>query len=175
MTIKRPYILDADVLITAKKSYYAFAICPGFWDSLIHYYASEDLHSIDQVRNELLNGDENDEIIEWMKREKLPEEFFASTSDDEVTSAYSEVMQWVQHNSQYTDQAKAYFSKGADGWLIAYAMVHGGTVATNERPSPESKHNIKIPDVCGQFNVAYENTFFMLKEIGALYEWSKPS
>jgi hypothetical protein len=27
------YILDSDVLITAKNSYYAFDLCPGFWRS----------------------------------------------------------------------------------------------------------------------------------------------
>ena len=32
------YILDSDVFITAKNHYYAFAICPGFWDCLIHFH-----------------------------------------------------------------------------------------------------------------------------------------
>jgi len=46
------YILDADVLITAKNQYYAFDLCPGFWDSLIHYHKKGYINSIDRVKNE---------------------------------------------------------------------------------------------------------------------------
>lgn len=38
MSTDRPYVLDSDVFVAAKNSYYAFAICPGFWDSLIHHH-----------------------------------------------------------------------------------------------------------------------------------------
>lgn len=29
------YILDSDVFIAAKNTYYAFDICPGFWESIV--------------------------------------------------------------------------------------------------------------------------------------------
>ena len=31
MSPKPPYIIDSDVRIPAKNSYYSFEICPGFW------------------------------------------------------------------------------------------------------------------------------------------------
>ena len=40
MNTECTFILDSDVFIAAKNSYYAFAICPGFWDSLIHYHGT---------------------------------------------------------------------------------------------------------------------------------------
>lgn len=41
------YLIDSDVLITAKNRYYAFPICPGFWDSLLHASFQGTVHSID--------------------------------------------------------------------------------------------------------------------------------
>jgi hypothetical protein len=40
MNATRIYLMDADVFISAKNLYYAFDICPGFWDSLIHLYGA---------------------------------------------------------------------------------------------------------------------------------------
>ena len=57
------YLLDSDVLITAKNRYYAFTICPGFWESVLHGHSCGRLHSIDRVRQELLNGSEDDDLV----------------------------------------------------------------------------------------------------------------
>lgn len=56
MSRKQPFLLDSDVFIAAKNSYYAFAICPGFWKSLIHHHEKKRVFSIDQVRREILAG-----------------------------------------------------------------------------------------------------------------------
>lgn len=170
MSAPRPYLLDADVFIAAKNSYYAFGICPGFWDSLIHHYGAGDVCSIDRVRGELLAGRETEDLVQWVKHD-VPPEFFMDTSDPAVAGAYGRVMLWVQRNPQYFDQAKAKFATEADGWLVAYAMVHGVTVVTNEQPRPQSRNRILLPDVCAQFNVTPKNTFEMLHDLAVRYEW----
>lgn len=170
MSAPRPYLLDSDVFIAAKNSYYAFAICPGFWDSLIHHHGAGDVCSIDRVRGELLAGRETEDLVQWVKS-KVPLEFFMNTSEQAVADAYGQVMLWVQRNAQYFDQAKAKFATEADGWLVAYAMVHGVTVVTNEQPRPQSRNRILLPDVCAQFNVTPKNTFEMLHDLAVRYEW----
>lgn len=137
MNSKRPYILDSDVFITAKNRYYAFDICPGFWDSLIHHYGKGNAYSIDKIRNELLAGRKTEDLVQWVKN-KLPGGFFHGTDDNDVISAYTEIMLWVNRNQQYFDQAKAKFATEADGWLVAYAMVHDVIVVTNEQPRPQA-------------------------------------
>lgn len=57
------YLIDSDVLITAKNSYYAFTICPGFWKSLLHGHSHGHLHSIDRVKQELLRGHEDEDLV----------------------------------------------------------------------------------------------------------------
>ena len=164
------YLLDSDVFIAAKNSYYAFAICPGFWDSLIHHYDVGNIRSIDRVRVELLAGRKTEDLVQWVK-DQLPSAFFMDTDEQAVADAYSQVMLWVQRSAQYFDQAKAKFATEADGWLVAYAMVHGVTVVTNEQPRPQSHNRILLPDVCSQFNVIYKDTFAMLHELAVRYEW----
>jgi len=170
MSTNRPYLLDSDVFIAAKNSYYAFAICPGFWDSLIYHYGVGNLCSIDRVKSELLAGRKTEDLVQWVKGQ-LPSAFFVDTGEEAVAAAYAELMLWVQRNPQYFDQAKAKFATEADGWLVAYAMVHGVTVITNEQPRPQSRNRILLPDACAQFNVIYKDTFTMLNELAVRYEW----
>lgn len=168
MSVDRLYVLDSDVFIAAKNSYYAFEICPGFWDSLIYHHDKGDLCSIDRVRAELLAGRPTEDLVQWV-RNRLPLEFFKGTDDAAVVSNYERIMLWVQRSAQYFDQAKAKFATEADGWLVAYAMVHGATVITNEQPRPQSRNRILLPDVCAEFNVTYKDTFSMLKDLAVRF------
>ncbi|MGI6362191.1 MAG: DUF4411 family protein [Bacillota bacterium] len=59
------YLLDANVFITAFKSYYAFDIAPGFWNSLIRLAQAGRVKSIDRVYNEL--GRVEDELFAWAR------------------------------------------------------------------------------------------------------------
>jgi hypothetical protein len=169
MSKKRVYVLDSDVFIAAKNAYYAFVICPGFWDSLIHQHGAGKVYSIDKVKNELLAGRKTEDLVQWV-RDEVPDEFFLETDAKEVTSAFGEVMLWVQRRPQYSDQAKAKFATEADGWLVAYAKVHQAIVVTNEQPRPDSKSRVLLPDVCQQFGVAYQDTFIMLKELAVRFD-----
>ena len=168
---ERQYLLDTDVLITAKNLYYAFDICPGFWKSLLHYQREGQVFSVDRVRNELLAGSKTEDLVQWVRNE-VPRSFFLPVDTDEVTSAYTDIMLWLQRHPNYRDEAKAKFATGADGWLVAHASVHGGIVVTNEQPSPASKRDVKLPDVCDAFKVPRQNMFAMLRELGARFDWT---
>ena len=49
---------------------------------------------------------------------------------------------------QYRQEAITKFLGSADYELIAHALAFGATVVTRERPAPDSKKKIKIPDAC---------------------------
>ncbi len=162
------YIVDSDVLISAKNSYYSFEICPGFWDSLIQHHQSGEVFSLDRIRQELLAGRKDDDLVHWTTN-NVPASFFLSTQDADTVEAFEEIMLWVQRHPQYFDSAKAKFATEADGWLAAYARVRGNTVITNEQPRPESRHRILLPDVCNHFDVKHDGTFAMLKALRVRY------
>lgn len=171
MTTDRRYLVDSDVLITAKNRYYAFDICPGFWEFLLHQNREGRVFSVDRVRNELLAGTKTEDLVKWVRND-VPEEFFLAVDTDEVARVYMDIMMWVQRHPNYLDHAKAKFATGADGWLVAYAQTHGAIVVTNEQPAPASKKDVKLPDVCQEFTVPWENTFAMLRALKAQFDWA---
>ncbi len=164
--MKKPavYILDSDVFITAKNTYYAFDFCPGFWSAVLHEHHRGHVFSVSRVRSELMSGTKTEDLVEWVGGE-VPPSFFLDVDTEPVMAAYSEIMFWAQRHTRYSDGAKAKFATGADGWLVAYARVHGVIVVTNEQPAPDSIKEIKLPDVCTQFKVPTKNTFAMLRSL----------
>jgi hypothetical protein len=164
MTPSAPFLLDSDVFIAAKNAYYAFDICPGFWKCIVRAHAEGRARSIDRIRNELLTGRKEEDLVQWVEND-LPESFFDESNSAEISIAYADVMLWVQRNPQYFDRAKAKFATEADGWLVAYSMVNGNVVVTNEQPRPESRNRVLLPDVCAQFNVNYGDTFSFMREL----------
>ena len=171
MTVDQTYLVDSDVFITAKNLYYSFDICPGFWKSVVHHHQEGRVFSIDRVRSELLAGHSEEDLVQWV-RDDLPRGFFVRVDTDAVMRAYTDIMMWVQGHSRYFDQAKAKFATGADGWLVAYARVHGTTVVTNEQSAPESRKEIKLPDVCDRFGVRRDNMFAMLRALNIQFDWA---
>jgi len=105
------YLMDSDVLITAKDLYYAFDLCPGFWKSLLHYHGESRVFNVDRVRNELLAGRSDEDLFRWVKND-VPAEFFLPVDTEEVGRVYSEIMIWVQRHPNYLDHAKAKFATG---------------------------------------------------------------
>jgi hypothetical protein len=164
MTATAPFLLDSDVFIAAKNAYYAFDICPGFWAGILRGHEQGRVRSLDRIKNELLLGRKEEDLVRWVANE-VPAAFFLDSYDGDVSSAFAEVMLWIQRSAQYFDRAKAKFATEADGWLVAYSVVRGTVVVTNEQPRPDSRNRVLLPDVCVQFKVAYKDTFAMMRDL----------
>ena len=173
MTDENIYLVDSDVFITAKNLYYSFEICPGFWKCVLHHHRQGRVFSIDRVRSELLAGSRTEDLVRWV-RSDVPKTFFLEADTEAVGNAYTDIMMWAQRHPGYFDSAKAKFATGADGWLVVYAQVHDATVVTNEQPAPDSKREIKLPDVCDQFDVSRSSVFSVLRSLNARFEWNEP-
>lgn len=162
MTVAKTYVLDANVFIEAARRYYAFDLAPAFWRALLDHAESGRVRSIDRVEHELLRG--NYDLKDWVQGEFG--NWFASTDEAEVIDVYRRIMTWAHGQGQFTDAAKSAFASGADGWLVAYASVHGSTVVTHEQFHPEARGRIFIPNVCRAFGVLTIDTFAMLRALG---------
>ena len=136
------YALDANVFIEASRRYYDFAICPGFWQSLIHHHAQGHIFSIDRVKAEM--ADRGDELATWVSDQVL-NACFESSDTDEITTAYAQLVAWVNGQDQFTAAAKAEFSEKADAWLIAYAKATGKFLVTHEVLRPEAREKCRFP------------------------------
>ena len=162
MTNGLTYVLDADVFMTAARSYYAFEVAPAFWEALVRHASNGQLFSIDRVKDEIQRG--KDDLVEWTNNTFYP--WFVSTAEDDAIAVYRQIMRWAQAQSQFFDYAKDEFAHGADGWLVAYGKAKGCVVVTNETFEPAIKRKIKIPNVCRAFGVPYIDTFQMLRSLG---------
>lgn len=171
MTIeKRTFLLDANVFIEAKRRYYAFDVCPGFWDCLNSLHATGNLFSIDHVKKELENG--GDDLAQWLS-EMMPAEFFISTDKNSIIRCYGEIVSWVYKQEQFWEAAKAEFSDKADGWLIACTRAMEMVLVTHEVYTSDARKKVPIPNICQKFNVPYVDTFEMLRELGVSFHWNQ--
>ena len=101
------YVLDTNVFVQAHRRHYAFEICPGFWDCLIHHHETRRIVSIDRVREEILAGDA---LEAWVKA-SAPPTLFAPTADATVTRNYADMVRWVQREVQFRSEAKTEFAQ----------------------------------------------------------------
>lgn len=171
MAKKTQYLLDANVLMEAKRRYYRFGLCPGFWDCLAWQYKQGTLGSIDRIKKEIDHG--KDDLTQWAKQ-AAPMGFFAATTEPEIAAWFGKMVVWAQAEKQYLPEAKAEFAKGNDAWLVAYAKQHDLTVVTHETFDANVKNRVKIPNVCDEFGVHYVDTFDMLEALETQFTWRKP-
>ncbi|MGP5290038.1 DUF4411 family protein [Brachybacterium tyrofermentans] len=155
------YLVDANILIEAKNRYYAFDIAPGFWEWLDRAHRQGVTCSIDSVRDELLRGD--DELTGWAAAHR---DFFRPL-DQRTTTHFGALTAWVTAQGYRPSAINAFTGKDADFQLIAFAVEHGFTVATHERPKPNARKRVLIPDVCVAMGVPTVDTFDMMRATGA--------
>jgi hypothetical protein len=158
-------LLDANVFIEAKNRYYAFDICPGFWDWMDHIVSGGDVLSIIMVRDELIRG--KDDLAEWIE-ERRHSRWFRPVDDPKTQRIFAEIVASVQA-ADYRPAAKEKFLSGADPWLVAKAKTLGATVVTHEVASPDARKRVPLPNVCDQFNVPWKNTFEVLRALTASF------
>jgi len=54
----------------------------------------------------------------------------------------------------------------ADPWVIALAHVKGATVVIHESLLTGKFYQVKIPNICREFDVRYNNNYDMIRELG---------
>jgi hypothetical protein len=155
------HLIDASSLIEAKDRYYGMDFCPGFWAWLDRAHAAGRVASIDRIASELAVG--TDALAEWAKARKAT--FFLPLTPA-AAAEVPRVNAWVQ-GAGFKPSAVRTFFKGADPFLIAYALAHGHTVVTDEVEIPGERKHVKIPVVCRQFGVPCVNLFDLLRAEGA--------
>lgn len=171
MSSRVKYVLDANVFIEAKRRYYAFDVCSGFWESLIWLQSEGRIGSIDRVKNELVRG--GDDLTAWITS-RMPETGFDSTDHRLIADCFGEMVAWVQSQSQFFPEAKAQFASGTDGWLMAYVKTQGHVLVTHEVLASDAKKKVPMPNVCRAFNIPYMDSFEMLRTLSVCFTWQNP-
>ncbi len=157
-------------MCSSKRRYYAFDLCPGFWECIIWHHQEDRVQSIERVKQELERG--GDDLRQWATS-VMPTTCFASSDDPSVTGEFAQILAWVQGQVQFLPEAKAEFAADTDGWLIAYAKARNLVLVTQEVLSRDARRKVPIPNVCEAFGVAYVDTFEMLRDLEARFHWKR--
>jgi hypothetical protein len=80
------FVVDSNFFVQAHRFTYPLDVAMGFWDKIKKMANAGTLISIDKVKNELY--DKNDELEKWCKA-NLPDDFFKSSAS--VISEYQKV------------------------------------------------------------------------------------
>lgn len=159
-----PYLLDANVFIEAKKNYYQFDLCPGFWDWLIRENGTGKILSHDCILEELVGY--GDKLSEWARNRGHA--FFVKM-DLATSESLQAVANWVA-SQPFKDRAKRDFLGGADPILIACGLGHGYTIVSHEVHVQGQLNKVKIPTVCQALNVKCMTPFQMLAVEKVVFE-----
>jgi hypothetical protein len=164
------FLFDANVFIEAKNRYYAFDICPGFWEWMDFIVTRGRVFSFSMVCAELMAG--NDELAAWAKARK-DANWFLDVSDLATQEAFATIATRVQVGP-FNYAAKAKFLDGADPWLVAKGLNTGATVVTHEVYDSHAKKRVPLPNICEQNGVHFMNSFDVLRELSASFVLEKP-
>lgn len=168
----RLYTLDANAFVEAHRKFYAFDICPGYWNALKAHHRVGLVSSIDRIKEELRQN--RDPLWQWVDDE-LPDTFFASTDQAEIAHWFGKAMAWITAQPQFFPQAKAEAAGSADTWLFAHARASGRVLVTLEKSNPATKRKVPLPDLCAALGVEAISPFEMLRELEVRLAWENES
>ena len=165
------YLLDANVLITAKDSYYPVDAVPEFWDWLEHMALSGHVKMPVEIFEEIKEGPTNeaaDLLFAWIQKANIRDALIL----DEVVIT-SKVQLIV--NSGYAKDLKDSEVEqiGRDPFLLAYALGNPNRcVVTAEASKPSLKRqNRRVPDVANGLNINHCNPFEFNRRLGFKTNW----
>lgn len=156
------YLIDSDVLISAKNLHYQPGFCEAFWTWIVAAHKAGLVFSIDKVRDELLAGDDDDPLYEWAQKPELETFFLAS---EPGAQKWRELAKWAVECGFLTAAIEKFLSaRSADAWLIAFAAAGGNfVIVTNEVSAPQSKRSVKLPDAAAAIGVKTISLFELLQ------------
>lgn len=141
------YLVDANVLITAHKTYYPIDRVPEFWTWLHHQGKSGRVKIPMEIMEEVIAGHKEDDLLlDWIKDSSNKTALLL----DENVEAH--LVQRVVSDGYATDLTDSELEQlGRDPFLVAYvtAQPSDRCVVTTEVSKPSKKRqNRKVPDVC---------------------------
>jgi hypothetical protein len=163
------YLLDASVLITANRQYYAIDRVPEFWAWLVYMGEMGNVKIPKEIYEEFKDG--KDALSIWAKEDEVES---ALLLDEDVDIGMVRRVMTQGYAPDLTDDEIE--KLGRDPFLIAHALAHAGnrSVVTTEVSKPKKvRANRHVPNVCDDFGVPCFNTFQLTTALDFRTDWHK--
>lgn len=152
--MKKIYVIDACALIDAAQHYnMAKKSFSHIWDTLDKMIEQGELVSSTEIMDELKDED----LKSWAKKHKgcfLPLTKDVQDKTSEVLSKFPNLI-----------KIRSTSNSNADPFLIATAVIHGGSIVTNEKLGDMKTQDCKIPNVCQALDIPCMNLHTFLDTI----------
>ena len=164
------YLIDANVIITAKDSYYRVDQVPEFWAWLVHQGSTGAVKIPVENWDEVSAGpnDDGNPFYQWRTDRDVRD---ALLLDEEADRAILQRVLDTGYAENLTEDELA--NIGGDAFLIAYALADPErSVITGEKSEPRRQRgNRKVPDVCRDLDVGCGNTFDLTRALNFSTSW----
>ena len=164
------YIIDSNCFVTPHRSFCPTDVGISFWNKIQTLAKQGKIYSLDKVKEELYSN--SDDLKKWLEA-TINDRFFIEFTQAHSIHKLATIIQWASTNEFYTERAKRKFlnMEKADIYLASFASVNPEewTIVSMERSAPNSPGEIKLPDVCTQYNVRCIQLEDMFREIGETF------
>lgn len=161
------YLLDANVLITAKNHYYEFGRVDQYWEWLAFQAEKGNAKIPLEIYEEITVG--KDGLAAWAKDNKD-----ALVLGEEVDIALVQRVTTQGYAPDLTDIELEVI--GRDPFLIAYALADSDKriVVTGEVRSNKKRQNRSIPSVCDELGVKSCDQWAFGRQLDFRTDWKRP-
>ena len=160
------YLLDANVLITANRTYYPLERVPEYWAWLVNCGNQGQAKVPREMYDEIDKG--KDDLKSWLRENRR-----ALLLDEDVDAGFVKTVLTFYASDLNDVEIEAI---GADPFLIAYALVDRARrrVVTTEGSKPSaSRANRKIPDVCRDLTIECNTPFELNRALNFSTAWQR--
>lgn len=161
------YLLDANTLINAHKTWYALNRVPEFWRWILHHAEAGTVKMPAEIYAEVEAG--NDDLAAWMKDGEHKK--VLRLAEDADLGKVQKVL--AQYGAGLTEADM--ITIGQDPFLIAAALGNWDRrVVTAEVSSPGKKGaKRKVPDVCDDCGVSWQSPVAFINELDFTTGWEQ--
>jgi hypothetical protein len=157
------YLIDANVLITAKNTYYPLQNIPQFWDWLIVQGEACSIKMPREIYDEVSGG--TDDLADWIKSEDAKDALLLDEDADPAFVQQALRLGYQSNDAMFTDSEL--IKVGRDAFLVGYGLVNSNrTVVTKEVTKRTQRLGAtRLPDACDDCAVDWCDDFTMYRAL----------
>jgi len=157
------YLIDANVLITAKNQYYPLDRIPQFWEWLIEMGGADEIKIPREIHDEVSQGD--DPLAVWARSDDAKHALLLDEDPDPKLVQRALADGYQSGHANFTDGELNKI--GRDAFLVAYALADPSRVIVTKETTKRTQRlgNTKLPDACHDCGIKCYVDFRMYHEL----------
>lgn len=157
------FLIDANVLITAKNTYYPLEHIPQFWDWLIVQGEADTIKMPREIYDEVSGG--TDDLADWIKREDSRDALLLDENADLALIQKALRIGYQSNDPSFTDSEL--IKVGRDAFLVGYGLANSNRTVVTKEVTKRTKRlgATRLPDACDDCGVSWCDDFTMYRTL----------